>query len=86
MSVRTSLVLRVGCNDLTNSLEQSLFVARAGTCQVKTEAPAESPGWSRVELSPSLHLIELEDHVPGVQDAVVGWLGSAGCDWSILVT
>ena len=66
-------------NDLTNGLEQSLFVAGAGTCQVQTKAATESSGWSRVELSSTFHLIELEDHIPGVQDAaVVRWLSSPG--------
>ena len=45
-----------------------LFIAGAGPGQVKPEAPAESPGRGGVVLRAPLHLVELHDHVPGVED------------------
>ena len=72
MSVRTSLVLGVRGENLTDGLQQSLLVGGDGARQVETEAPAEPPGRSRVELGTPLHLVELHHDVPGVEYAGPG--------------
>ena len=45
-----------------------LFVAGGCPRQVQPKAPAKPPSWCRVVLGPSLHLIELDHHIPGMQD------------------
>ena len=66
-------------------LQLYLFVGGDGARQVEAEAPAEPPGWGRVELCSSLHFVKLQHHVPGVQDTSAGTAPLAACREIVLV-